>query len=710
MGYNGSLRRSAEKRDVVRGYRRMAEQGDALAQYNLGNCYFDGDGVEQDDEEAVKWYRKSAEQGNAMAQYRLGDCYLNGDGVDKNEREAVEWYRRAAEQDNPDSQYKLGECCYNGVGVAKNFEEAVEWFLRAADFDNSKAQYKLGVCCYNGFGVAKSLEKAVEWFRKSAESGNAEAQYMLGNCYYNGEGVSRSFENAVEWFCKSVDSGNGDAEYMLGNCYYNGDGVSRNAEEALKWYRKSAESGNAKADFCLCNALSNYFGDCFYYGIGVDKNLGSALEWYRRAADQGDELAQLKLGDFYYKGDGVKKDFNEALKLWGKSAALGNAEAKEEMEMERNANSFRNAKVGDFVKFGRYPQESGSESQPVEWQVLSKENGQMLVISRYGLDLRRFDGSSKNWGNSEIRKWLNGEFYNGSFAAEEKALIKSFNQDNVFLLSREEAEKYFVDDDARRCKPTSYAKANGALTGKNGYCIWWLRSPSSDDSNGVYFVFCDGGVYDFYVSDDIHCARPALWINLESCNAEAKEEMEMERNANSFMNVKVGDFVKFGRYPQGSGSESQPVEWQVLARENNKALVISRYGLDARRFDDRSYNWEKSEIRKWLNGEFYNGSFAAEEKALIKSFNQDNVFLLSREEAEKYFVDDDARRCKPTSYAKANGALTGKNGYCIWWLRSPSSDDSNGVYFVFCDGGVYDFYVSDDIHCARPALWINLEF
>ena len=50
-------------------YRKAAEQGDAKAQYNLGNCYYFGNGVTENEQEAVKWYRKAAEQGDAKAQY-----------------------------------------------------------------------------------------------------------------------------------------------------------------------------------------------------------------------------------------------------------------------------------------------------------------------------------------------------------------------------------------------------------------------------------------------------------------------------------------------------------------------------------------------------------------------------------------------------------------------------------------------------------------
>jgi TPR repeat protein len=58
-----------------------AEKGDAKAQFNLGICYYRGEGVTKDAAEAVKWYREAAEQGYAQAQNGLGFCYGNGLGV-----------------------------------------------------------------------------------------------------------------------------------------------------------------------------------------------------------------------------------------------------------------------------------------------------------------------------------------------------------------------------------------------------------------------------------------------------------------------------------------------------------------------------------------------------------------------------------------------------------------------------------------------------
>ena len=53
--------------------REAAEAGDPDAELRLASMYYRGEGMEQDYREAAKWYRKAAEQGNAEAQYRLGE-------------------------------------------------------------------------------------------------------------------------------------------------------------------------------------------------------------------------------------------------------------------------------------------------------------------------------------------------------------------------------------------------------------------------------------------------------------------------------------------------------------------------------------------------------------------------------------------------------------------------------------------------------------
>ena len=76
-------------------YRLAADQGHAVAQFNLGVIYANGRGVPQDDAEAAQWYHRSAEQGNATAQNNLGVMYATGAGVLKNSVLAHMWFNIA---------------------------------------------------------------------------------------------------------------------------------------------------------------------------------------------------------------------------------------------------------------------------------------------------------------------------------------------------------------------------------------------------------------------------------------------------------------------------------------------------------------------------------------------------------------------------------------------------------------------------------------
>ena len=133
--------------------RRLAEQGDASAQYNLGVRYDFGEGVPADAAEAVKWYRLAAEQGHASAQYDLGVRYANGKGVPQDDAEAVKWYRLAAAGGIASAQYNLGFMYANGRGVPQDAVEAVKWYRLAAEQGHDGAQIAL---------KAGSVEKGLE--------------------------------------------------------------------------------------------------------------------------------------------------------------------------------------------------------------------------------------------------------------------------------------------------------------------------------------------------------------------------------------------------------------------------------------------------------------------------------------------------------------------------------------------------------------------
>lgn len=123
--------------------RPLAEEGNPVAQYNMGIMYAQGHGVEQDKAQAVAWFRKAAEQELAQAQSIMGTVYARGMGVEQDFAEAARWYLRAAEQNDTASQYALGVLYANGQGVTKDYSDAYFWFAVAAARNYAPAKESL---------------------------------------------------------------------------------------------------------------------------------------------------------------------------------------------------------------------------------------------------------------------------------------------------------------------------------------------------------------------------------------------------------------------------------------------------------------------------------------------------------------------------------------------------------------------------------------
>ena len=216
----------------------------------------------------------------------------------------------------------------------------------------------------------------------------------------------------------------------------------------------------------------------------------------------------------------------------------------------------------------------------------------------------------------------------------------------------------------------------------------------------------------------------------------------------SFQNV--GGYVTLGHYEQdnNNGNGKEEIEWLVLDYDeaNHRALLISRYGLNAKPYNtsNTSVTWDTCTLRTWLNSVFLNAAFTADERAAIltttvdnsssQGFSgwstncnntQDKIFLLSYAEANQYFgvqffrvsgSDSNTRsRVAPTAYARAQGAYTSSDNQTAdgkaagwWWLRSPGYYLDNAA-IVDDAGALIVSHVLDADGSVRPAFWINLE-
>ena len=201
----------------------------------------------------------------------------------------------------------------------------------------------------------------------------------------------------------------------------------------------------------------------------------------------------------------------------------------------------------------------------------------------------------------------------------------------------------------------------------------------------------------------------------------------------------VGEALYFGHYEQDNDEANgkEPIEWIILdKKEDGTLLLMSKYVLDASVYNQKlaDMSWEASDVRQWLNTEFYCLAFNPEEqqRILLTSTEnasdptsgtiegnsvEDHVFLLSTDEAGQYLTDEAICVCYPTDYAISKGALrmssTGWNNNtyrsCRWWLRSIGYTQSCAAY-VDVTGKVS--HKGDKLYLLlgiRPIIWLSPE-
>ncbi len=192
------------------------------------------------------------------------------------------------------------------------------------------------------------------------------------------------------------------------------------------------------------------------------------------------------------------------------------------IQMKEIKERLGDAKAGDYIKFGTYAQNySGGRKEEIEWLVLEKREGKLLVISKYILDCEPYNTVKKEvtWETCTLHKWLNNNFMKAAFSSAEKSMISE-----VSLLSVAQANRYFRSDKERECMPTSYAVTQGVKKRADGNAWWWLRDTSTnypDRASTVSFgtddiegnnghVRTDGDLVDSSYTG----IRPVLWIDI----------------------------------------------------------------------------------------------------------------------------------------------------------------------------------------------------
>jgi uncharacterized repeat protein (TIGR02543 family) len=179
----------------------------------------------------------------------------------------------------------------------------------------------------------------------------------------------------------------------------------------------------------------------------------------------------------------------------------------------------------------------------------------------------------------------------------------------------------------------------------------------------------------------------------------------------------------------------EPIKWRILSQSNGSALILCESIIANMRFDENSNNYEESEVRAWLIGEFYNTAFNQLERQFILLTEVDNsvestgydenpyacentldkVFLLSYLDtinSEYGFCNFESRERITSDYSRATGAQmvteSSNFGNGWWWLRSPNNGADDRAWHINLDGDICEGNVSLNGLGTVPALWIQL--
>ena len=301
-----------------------AESGNPRAQFALGLLHENGEGVEQDFEQAAHWYGLAADKGFAPAQTNLGLLYYEGRGFEQDFDEAADLFELAADQGFAAAQSNLGVMYMLGQSVPQDNGRARTLLTSAADQGDSKARTILSTLPDEGdlnlialaeaaeecreveaeqdsgptvdvdltdvaeYRAARGDSQALSWLERSAREGVADAQVALGLLLRYGIGTEADSERAAAWLSLAAEQESAVAQCEIGLMHLCGEGVTPNDKIAAQWLRSSASHGNPIAQHNL--------GLLFAQGRGVSRDLITARLWIERAAENGLAQAHLKLG------------------------------------------------------------------------------------------------------------------------------------------------------------------------------------------------------------------------------------------------------------------------------------------------------------------------------------------------------------------------------------------------------------------------------
>ena len=708
---------------------------------------------------------------------------------------------RKAEKLRANGQWAEAVAVFEGLGSYSDAEDQVfatyyaegEAKRSAEDWNGAREAFESARGCITKRIMAKGLEAATE---EDANRYITANEQIYATYYAEGEAkrMAEEWNGAREAFTSAKDYS--DASEQIKATYY-AEGVAK--REACDWdgavdafmnagdYSDAAEQikatyyaeGVAKraagdddgADAAFKNAgdysdaNDKLYG--YYYDIGVaEREAGDwdgAAEAFNKAGNYSDAAEQIKAT---YYAEGVAKreasDWPGAIVAFNK--ADGYSDAAEQIKATYYAEgvakraagdddgadaAFKNA--GDYSDandklYGYYYDMGVTKREAGDWDGAVKafnkagnysDAAEQVFATYYAEGVAKREAEDWAGARAAFKKGDNGN------RVLDLATGKYNGNKNTSYDATEEIKATYYAEGIAKQKAGNWSGAVAAFKNAGDYSDAEAKAEAAQmeiDYQAAEALYSAGDYEDAKEIYEKLTGYKDVDSKLTACDNEIAAALEAK--------FTVGNYVEFGTYPQtASGTDSTPIEWLVLARDGNKALLTSRYGLDAQHYNKeyKSVTWETCTLRTWLNSTFMNKAFTTEEQKAILTTTvdnsssqgysgwstnggnntQDQIFLLSYAEENKYFgveywsnsgADKNTKaRVKPTAYAEKQGAYTNSDyktedgssaGW--WWLRSPGSHQSRAA-LVYTDGSLRSGSASSDTVCIRPAMWVNLD-
>lgn len=239
----GDAERAAVQAKRVNNLTERADNGDARAQWELGNLYWSGAGVAQSDARAVQYYQQALQGGDPNAYDALGRALLAGRGLPRDEALGVSYLKHAAGLGQAASSHALMVSGIAAYWEDANYALTFRIFSALSELGHVDAHYMLARHYDYGQGVAADAAKAERLYRNAAASGNPFAAQALGaEAEFQGR-----FEEARSYYQAAADAGYSEGLMGLAGLHAAGRGVAQDSEKAAALYDQAARIGHDQA-------------------------------------------------------------------------------------------------------------------------------------------------------------------------------------------------------------------------------------------------------------------------------------------------------------------------------------------------------------------------------------------------------------------------------------------------------------------------------